>query len=88
MPEVFMNKVQVLLRLQRFAPAADTMERLTTVQPATPSMFLSLGDIQHAAGRSEAARASWREALRLLGATGDVRMRDALLSRLDPPLSP
>jgi Flp pilus assembly protein TadD len=75
------------VQLRQFARAARALEKMASLEPGNPTIFLSLGDVLHQDGRDEAARRNWTKAKGLVAA-GDNELMAALERRLNGPLTP
>jgi Flp pilus assembly protein TadD len=87
MPEgsaAYFGKALASARLKDFAKAAAALGKLSLLEPANPTVFLGLGDVQFLGGDKEGARASWTKALSLAGDRDDKLRADAEL-RLNAP---
>ena len=65
---------------------AAALEKLASLQPRNPTVYLSLGDVQFQEGEGEQAHRNWRRALELAGA-GDKDLTNAINARLTGPVT-
>ena len=74
-------KANASLQLKQFQSAAEALEKMAALEPANPTIQLSLGDVLYQKGQADEARRHWEKA-RLLVAAGDDELRAALDLRL------
>jgi tetratricopeptide (TPR) repeat protein len=77
----YAGQANAWVQLKQFRRAAETLEKLISLQPANPTIPLSLGDIYYQNGNAEQARHCWTKALQLTE-SGDAELRSALDARL------
>ncbi len=85
-PVAYARKASACAQLGQFAGAAGALERLAALQPANPTVFLSLGDVLYKGGSKDLARENWQKALALAGA-GSTDLRSAIGQRLSGPIT-
>jgi tetratricopeptide (TPR) repeat protein len=83
----YLGKANACVQLKDFAQAAEVLEKMASLQPENPTVFLSLGDVLYQSGDPVGAKQQWQRALPLL-ASDDVELRQALDRRLSGNLSP
>jgi len=72
--------------MAEFGEAAAALRKLGALQPANPTVYLSLGDVLYQGGSKDEARLDWKRALALT-AEANTALRDALLQRLNGPIT-
>ncbi|HVU18497.1 MAG TPA: tetratricopeptide repeat protein [Candidatus Didemnitutus sp.] len=72
----------VLVQARHFDRAVAPLEKLAALQPANPTIFLSLGDVWYQQGNPDNARRNWLRARELTSAT-EANLGAALARRLD-----
>lgn len=77
----YAGRANACVRLKQFARAAETLTQLVALQPANPTIYLSLGDVVYQDGKAAQARRHWEKA-RSLVAAGDRELIEALDLRL------
>jgi tetratricopeptide (TPR) repeat protein len=85
-PNGYARKAQASAQLGQFADAADALQRLASLQPGNPTIYLSLGDVHYHSGDKDQARRDWQRALELTRPQ-DLGLRGALGARLDGPIT-
>jgi tetratricopeptide (TPR) repeat protein len=85
-PNGYARKASACAQVGQFGEAAAALRRLGALQPANPTVYLSLGDVLYQGGEKDEARADWQRALTLV-AGANPAMRDALLQRLNGPIT-
>jgi tetratricopeptide (TPR) repeat protein len=85
-PVAYARKAAACAQLGQFAPAAEALQRLAALQPANPTVFLSLGDVLYKGGNRGLARENWQKAL-ALAAAGSPDLRSAIGQRLNGPIT-
>jgi tetratricopeptide (TPR) repeat protein len=81
-PNGFAYKANALVQLKQFKRAEEALEKLASLQPQNPTVYLSLGDVRQQEGDLDRARLDWQRALQLTAA-GDAELRTAIGLRLD-----
>jgi tetratricopeptide (TPR) repeat protein len=74
-------KANASVRLRQFRRAAEALEKMSSLQPNNPTIYLSLGDVLYQDGEKEQARLHWRKARQLV-APADTELGAALDLRL------
>ena len=74
-------KADAWVQLKQFRPAAEALEKMVSLQPDNPTIYLSLGDVWYQEGEAEQAHRQWQKA-RQLAAAGDADLIAALDLRL------
>lgn len=69
-------------RLGQFGKASEALQKMSSLQPENPTIYLSLGDVNYRDGKKDEAVRNWQKALQLAGA-GDGDLRRALADRLN-----
>jgi tetratricopeptide (TPR) repeat protein len=69
------------VQLKQFGRAAEALEKMLSLQPDNPTIYLSLGDVIYQDGRATEAMGYWRKALQYTAA-GDTQLRTALDDRI------
>ena len=77
----YAGKANACVQLRQFRRAADVLEKMSSLQPANPTIPISLGDVYYQDGNTEQARRCWTKALQLT-AVEDADLRNALNDRL------
>jgi tetratricopeptide (TPR) repeat protein len=85
-PAAYARKAQACARAGRFRDAAESLEKLASLQPKNPTVYLSLGDVLYQDGERDAAGRDWQKALELAPA-GDNLLRNAIGQRLTGPIT-
>lgn len=85
-PAPLLGKANALVQLKQFARAAETLEKMGTLQPENPTIFLSLGDVLYQSGDQAQATRRWQQALQLI-APSDLELKRELNRRLNDPRS-
>lgn len=85
-PNGYARKASACAQLGQFGDAAEALEKLASLQPGNPTVYLSLGDVLYRGGNKEEARLNWQKALSLT-ATGNTDLRDAIGQRLNGPIT-
>jgi tetratricopeptide (TPR) repeat protein len=85
-PRGYAGQAGALVQLKQFRPAAVPLEKLASLQPQNPTIYLSLGDVLLQVGDADQARRNWQKALQLTGA-GEAELRGALEQRLNGNIS-
>lgn len=85
-PNGYARKAGACAQLGHFGDAAGALQKLQSLEPANPTVYLSLGDVLYQGGDRDQARRNWERALELTPA-GDAPLRDALGTRLDGPIT-
>jgi len=80
-PAAYADKAVASVQLKEYRGAADALERLASLQPRNPTVYLSLGDVVYQEGDAVQARRNWQRALELTSA-GNADLRDAINVRL------
>jgi tetratricopeptide (TPR) repeat protein len=75
------GKANAWVELQQFRPAAETLEKMVSLQPDNPTIYLSLGDVLYQEGEKDQAQRHWQKARQLV-APGDTALAAALDLRL------
>lgn len=81
-PEALTNKARLCVQLGQFAPAEQALRQLSLVQPENAAVWLALGDVQHAAGHDDDARANWSRVGELARGDAGQNLREAAAQRL------
>jgi len=76
-----------LAQTRQFRAAAGVLARLAVLQPANPTVQLSLGDMLYQAGDAAAAKTHWEKAQSGIS-SNDAALRDALNARLGNRITP
>ncbi len=74
-------KVNACKHAKDFKHAAEAMGKIAALQPNSPAIRMSLGDLIYQSGDEDGARQEWREALKLAPAE-ETGLRDLLSRRL------
>jgi len=74
-------KASVLVQQKEFKPASVVLAKMAALDPANPTIYLSLGDVCYQDGQVSEAQHHWQKARKLV-ASGDRDLRDALDQRL------
>ena len=85
-PSGYARIARAWARLGRFRDAAQALERLRSLQPGNPTVYLSLGDVEFQEGDKDAARRDWQRAYELAD-PGNAALRGALNDRLNGPIT-
>jgi tetratricopeptide (TPR) repeat protein len=85
-PNGYARKASACAQMGQFAEAAGALQKLQSLQPRNPTVYLSLGDVLYQGGDKDQAKLDWQKALELTDA-GDARLRDALGARLNGPIT-
>jgi tetratricopeptide (TPR) repeat protein len=85
-PNGYARKAGACAQVGQFAEAAAALRKLGALQPANPTVYLSLGDVLYQGGSKDEARVEWQRALALT-ADANPALRDALLQRLNGPIT-
>jgi tetratricopeptide (TPR) repeat protein len=80
-PEAYADKAIASVQFREYRGAAEALERLASIQPRNPTVYLSLGDVEYQQGDAEKARRNWQRALDLAG-DGNADLRNAINTRL------
>jgi len=80
-PAAYADKAVASVQVKDYRGAAEALERLASLQPRNPTVYLSLGDVQYQEGDADRARRNWQRALEL-AAAGSADLRDAINVRL------
>jgi tetratricopeptide (TPR) repeat protein len=75
-------KANACVQLKQFRRAADALEKMASLQPDNPTIYLSLGDVLYQDGDAQQANRQWQKALQFV-AGADGELRKALRERLD-----
>ena len=85
-PAAYADKAVASVQFKEWRGAAAALEKLASLQPRNPTVYLSLGDVQFQEGEGEQAHRNWRRALELAGA-GDKDLTNAINARLTGPVT-
>jgi tetratricopeptide (TPR) repeat protein len=85
-PVAFARRAAACAATRDFGGAAQALEKLETLQPGNPTVYLSLGDVLYQAGDAGKARSQWQKALDLTS-TRSAALRDAIRARLTGPVT-
>jgi tetratricopeptide (TPR) repeat protein len=85
-PNGYARKASACAQLGKFGDAAEALEKLASLQPGNPTVYLSLGDVLYRGGDKDQARINWQKALSLTAA-GNSDLRDAIGQRLNGPIT-
>lgn len=77
----YAGKAVVCAQLKQFPGAAEALEKMATLQPRNPTIYLSLGDVLYEEGDPAQARRNWQRALDL-SSEADAELRNAIGTRL------
>ncbi len=80
-PAAYADKAVASVQFKEYRGAAEALEKLATLQPRNPTVYLSLGDVQYQEGEADQAHRNWQRAMDLTGA-GDLELRGAIGARL------
>jgi Flp pilus assembly protein TadD len=77
----YASKAVACAQIKEYRSAAEALEKLASLQPRNPTVYLSLGDILYQEGDSKQARRDWQRAFDLTY-SGDSELRNAINVRL------
>ncbi|HEY5080269.1 MAG TPA: tetratricopeptide repeat protein, partial [Opitutaceae bacterium] len=77
----FALKANASMRMKDYKRAKEALATMAALQPANPSVRMSLGDMEYQDGDREAARQDWQRALQLAPADA-AEMKEAIARRL------
>jgi Flp pilus assembly protein TadD len=80
-PAAYAEKAVASVQLEQYRGAAEALEKLASLQPRNPTVYLSLGDVLYQEGNEDQARRNWQRALELTGG-GSADLRNAINVRL------
>jgi tetratricopeptide (TPR) repeat protein len=85
-PSAYAVKAGLCAQSKQYPGAADALGKLESLQPANPTVYLSLGDVLYEEGNASDARRNWQKALDLTSAN-DAGLRTAIANRLKGPIT-
>ena len=77
----YAGKAEACVQLKQFRRAAEALQKMVSLQPDNPTIYLSLGDVQYQDGETAQAQRQWQKARQLVAA-GDADLIAALDLRL------
>lgn len=77
----YAGKANACVQLKQFRRAAEALEKMVSLEPENPTIYLSLGDVVYQDGNAAQAQSHWQKARQLV-ASGDNELRAALDLRL------
>jgi tetratricopeptide (TPR) repeat protein len=77
----YAGKARACVQLKQYRRAAQVLEKMVSLEPENPTIYLSLGDVIYQDGNADEAHRHWRKARQLVAA-GDNELKDALDLRL------
>lgn len=85
-PSAYAVKASLCAQSKQYPAAADALAKLESLQPANPTVCLSLGDVLYQEGNGAEARRNWQKAFDLTSAN-DAALRTAIANRLNGPIT-